>query len=237
MGLVVVGIALVWVLYGTDLGEDIRQRDALRRWTVNDPLLSRFTFLVTYFIVGLFALPVWWLQLLAGHCFGLVMGVVWCHVGAMAAAWASVQLAQWLMGDWIEGHLGRHRERFHAICRKLGHNGLLVVTATRVSHVMPFGISNYLFGLTRLRMVDVLVGTVLGGTLSKMLHVAAGSDPRMLYAPWFLASLVVVNALLLSPLLLQRLLPRRTAADEATGDSAALAPAFAGEEADAAECS
>jgi len=192
-----------WVLWGTQLGADIRQRDLLRRWTLNDPIVATLTFILMYGLVGFFALPVWWMQLIAGYCFGLVMGVIWCQLGAIIAAAASLGLARWLLGEWARDRAGPYQKRFASLRRKVGQNGLLVVAATRICHVMPFGISNYLFALGGIGLWDVIVGTILGGTLSKMIHVAAGKDLHLLADPRFLAVLGAINLALLSPLIVR----------------------------------
>lgn len=206
-GLPILVAAGVWFLYCTPTGGQIRQEDLLRQWIAARPATGPLLFVLIYCLAGLLALPVWWLQIIAGHCFGLAMGMLWCHLGAIFSAAIAVRLGQWLLGQWLQRRIGPYQQRFDAIDRKLGHNGLLVVTAARVSHIMPFGLTNYLFGLSRISLLDVIAGTLLGGTLSKMIHVAAGTNPRLLANPRFLALLVGINLVLLSPLLVRYLRP------------------------------
>ena len=48
--------------------------------------MAPLLFLVAYTIVGALALPVWWMQVIAGYCFGLVWGVVWAQVKVRASS-------------------------------------------------------------------------------------------------------------------------------------------------------
>jgi uncharacterized membrane protein YdjX (TVP38/TMEM64 family) len=198
----------IWFFYATPTGCALRQEDVLRRWIVSEPTLAPLLFVVVYSLIGLLAMPVWWMQIVAGHCFGLAMGLLRCHVGAAISAAISMQLARWLVTGSIPRRIEPYRQHLRRLDERLGHNALLLVTAARLSHVMPFGITNYLFGLTRMRLADVIVGTILGGTLSKMIHVAVGADAHLLASEWYLVALVAVNLALLSPLALLYLRPR-----------------------------
>lgn len=200
-----------WFLYYTEIGQHLRQTRLVQEWVHRQPVIAPLIFILAYCLVGILALPVWWLQILAGHCFGLAMGLLWCHLAAVAATAISARLAQWLVGPWLHRRLQPYHRRLQAIDQKLDHNGLLVVTAARLSHVMPFGLTNYLLGLSRIRLGSMLLGTVLGGTLSKMIHITLGADPHMLGNRRYLAALVGINLLLLSPLLLRYLWPPRQA--------------------------
>jgi len=215
LGAVSAVAAAGWLLYGTQAGEAIRRNDPVRHWIEAQPALAPLLFVAAYGVVGTLALPVWWLQIIAGYCFGLVMGLVWCHLGAVISSTATVAATQALLGGWMTTRMGSYRNRLARFQRKLGNNGLLVVTAVRISHVMPFGISNYLFGLTRIRIVDVILGTVLGGTLSQMIHIAAGANPRLLISPGFLGILAAINLVLLSPLVVGYWQRARRAAEAA----------------------
>src|SRR6185436_6076927 len=99
-------------------------------------------------------LPVWWLQILAGYGFGLLMGVIWSQIGATLGATTVFQISRWLGADWFHQKVESKATKLKAIDERLGHNGLLVVMAVRLMHFLPFAISNYLFGLTTITAID-----------------------------------------------------------------------------------
>ena len=65
--------------------------------------------------------------------------------------------------------------RLRALDEKMGHNGLLIVMASRLMHFLPFGVSNYLFGITRITLMDVILGTFLGNAPAIAFYVAVGA--------------------------------------------------------------
>ena len=71
---------------------------------------------------------------------------------------------------------------------------------------MPFGISNYLIGLSRISITDAVLGTILGGTFSKSMHVAIGAGVFKSYQFW--VGVIVLDIFLLSPLILRYLRPQ-----------------------------
>ena len=208
MTLVALAAGAGWFLYGTETGTWLRTTTVIRDWIAARPAVAPLVFVMLYAVAGAVALPVLWLQVIAGYCFGTLMGIVWCQVGAVIGAVVSMHIGHRLFGEWFRERVEAHRERLRALDEKLGHNGLLVVTAVRLSHVMPFGVSNYLFSLTRISMIDVAIGTILGGTFSKMVHVPLGDDPAMLVSVEYWTIIAAVNAVLLSPLLLRYLFPQ-----------------------------
>ena len=66
----------------------------------------------------------------------------------------SLALSRWLIGDWFLHRVADRMAKLRKLEENLGHNGLLVVMAIRLTHVVPFGISNYLLGLTTITLMD-----------------------------------------------------------------------------------
>ena len=157
-------------------------------------------------VLGL--LPVWWLQVIAGFAFGTWMGVFWCDIAAAIGAVAAMLTSRWLAADWFHKRVESRMARLQQIDEKLGHNGFLVVMLVRLSHVAPFGLSNYMFGLLNITPIDVLLGTLLGGLPAIMAVVMEGSDPHAYRKPYFWILLGVTNAVLFIPVLLRYWKPR-----------------------------
>ena len=76
----------------------------------------------------------------------------------------------------------------------------MVVMAARLTHVIPFGISNYVFGLTRINWVEVLLGTAMGNVPMIALYTAIGAGWHPLSDWRFMTALAVLNVLLLVPI-------------------------------------
>lgn len=191
------------VYYFTPLGAHLRDRSLVQGLVGRWPALAPLIFVTAYVLVGTLALPVFWLQVLAGYSFGIVWGVIWCQLGSCISGVLSMEISHWLVSEEQQQKAAGYKDRVQALSERLGHNGLLVVSALRLVYVAPFGVTNYLLGLFNISRIDMVLGTILGGTMAKMINVAIGVNPHMLYDPKYIATLVGVNALLLLPLALR----------------------------------
>jgi uncharacterized membrane protein YdjX (TVP38/TMEM64 family) len=176
--LLIVAIAFACFWYLTPTGKAWRHEHAIAHWMEAHRLLAPLGVVAIYLLMGTLAMPVWWLQLLAGRTLGLVEGIVVCQTAATLSAALTAWLAQWSASDFLTVRVEQSMKKLRALEAKLGHNGLLVVMATRLVHVVPFGLSNYLFGLLRIRVRAVLVGTLLGNLPAVCWLVGAGSFLR-----------------------------------------------------------
>ena len=108
-----------------------------------------------------------------------------------------------VVGEWFHSKVEARRARLREIDERLGHNGFLVVMATRLMHFVPFGAANYLFGLSRISLIDVVLGTLLGNIPAIAFYVAVGSGIHPLRNWRFMAGLAAVNVVLLVPVALR----------------------------------
>ena len=183
------------------IGQDVRL------WTAAHPCLSPLLVIGIYVIATLLVLPVWWIQVLAGSGFGIVWGVIWCDIAATLAAGMTLLLSRWLAADWYHAKIEPRLQKLRRLDEKLGHNGFMVVMTVRLIHVLPFSLSNYLFGLTRITLIDVVTGTFLGNLPAITLYVTFGAAPHRVATREFIFLQVAMNLMLLTPLILRYLFP------------------------------
>ena len=212
---------VLYVIFETPLGARFRHnprslRIEFREWVNAHRLIAPLGFILLYVVVSLCCLPVWWLGILAGFAFGLVLGLVWSIIGASVAACCCFGFARTLLAEYFqrkfESPVAVGRGSWHLKLReldeKLGHNGFMVVMVSRLMHFLPFGPSNYLFGVTRITWTEVAVGTFLGSIPSIALWVLPGAGIRMREHWWIPALIGGLNVLLLVPILLRYLKPQ-----------------------------
>jgi uncharacterized membrane protein YdjX (TVP38/TMEM64 family) len=208
--LIVSAVAAGAWLLGTDAGRAYLDREHLRQlgvagrgWMADNPLVTFALFVSAYVVCAILLLPVWWLQLLAGFAFGLWVGLAWVMIASTCGALATVPLARWLGEEWVHAKVvgtGKGARRLRAVLDVVGHNGLLVVLISRLSYPVPYGVSNYLFGLLGIRLREIAVGTAVGGVPVYAGWVAAGAKPEWLSRWEFWAVVVGANLLILGSL-------------------------------------
>ncbi len=216
--LVALAGAFAYFWYFTPTGADWRTRHVIAHWMADHPLLAPLGLAVIYIVLATLAMPVWWVQLIAGRTFGLVEGIAVCQTAATISAGLTAWLAHWSAGDFLAAKAAGSMKKLRDLEDKLGHNGLLVVMATRLVHVVPFGLSNYVFGLLRIPTRQVVLGTLFGNLpavawlvgagwfLRNGVHLGLGwADLREHW--WFFAGLVTMNLVLLGLLRLRYLRP------------------------------
>jgi uncharacterized membrane protein YdjX (TVP38/TMEM64 family) len=110
--------------------------------------------------------PASMLAMAAGTMYGFGEGALLSSAGLSIGGIAGFLAARSVFRDaaerWVSGHASLRR-----IDADIAQHRWKVVALLRLSPVAPFGITSYALGLTRLRFVDYLLGTV--GSLPAML--------------------------------------------------------------------
>ena len=186
-------------------GQAIRQdpgafRQDVQTWVADHPISAPLVYVVVYVLMTMLAMPVWWLQVMAGYGFGFTMGVAWSAVAAAMSAGLTVQFSHFLIGEYFHEHVEMRLAKLHNIMEKVGHNGFLTVLAIRLMHIVPFGLSNYIFGLTAIKPLEAALGALIGGTPSTAAYVAMASPYRSYWQFW--AILVAINVGLILPFII-----------------------------------
>jgi uncharacterized membrane protein YdjX (TVP38/TMEM64 family) len=123
--------------------------------------------------------------LAAGLLFGSVTGVVLAVVATTLAAMVSFWLVRITGGGLVE----RYADRAPVVWtrRRLDRRGLLAVTSLRLIPVVPFSLLNYAAGLSGVRFVPYLLGTILGTAPGTVALVVLGDAVTGRVSPGLLA--------------------------------------------------
>lgn len=153
-----------------------------------------------YAVAAVLFVPGSVLTLAAGVVFGLFWGTVAVSLGSTAGAALAFLLARYLARERVVAWAAKY-PKFRAIDRAIGEQGWKIVALLRLSPLVPFTYSNYLYGLTPVRFwpyvlaswAAMLPGTVLYvylGVIGKAgLEAAAGAETAR--SPLETAALVV----------------------------------------------
>jgi len=143
---------------------------------------------LVYVVAALLFVPGILLTLGAGFAFGLVWGTVLVSVASTVAAAAAFLIARYAARAKVES-LARRNPKFGAVDRAIAKNGWKVVALLRLSPLIPFSISNYLYGLTAVRFVPYVAASWAAMLPATVLYVALGAAGASLGAgrpksPW-----------------------------------------------------
>lgn len=136
-------------------------------WIESLGSIGALAFIGIYIAATVAFLPGSILTLGAGVVFGVWLGAVYVFIGATLGATAAFLVGRYLARNWVAQKIAGN-EKFNAIDRAVGKEGLKIVLLTRLSPIFPFNLLNYAFGLTGVSIRDYIIGSVgmIPGTLA-----------------------------------------------------------------------
>ena len=127
-----------------------------------------------YVVAALLLVPGLVLTLGAGVLFGVVRGSVIVTLAANTAAALAFLIARYLARAHVEA-LARRNAKFAAVDAAIRERGWKVVLLLRLSPVVPFSLSNYLYGLTSVGFVPYVAASFIGMLPATVLYVYLGA--------------------------------------------------------------
>jgi len=172
LGVLAAGLFTAWrVLPVADWLRD------LQRWVEGLGPLGAVLYGLAYVVGALLFVPGLVLTLAAGYAFGLGWGIVIVSLASTAAAGLAFLIARHLARARVE-KLARRNPKFAALDKAVGRNGWKVVGLLRLSPLIPFSLSNYLYGLTAVRFLPYVVASWVGMLPATVLYVYLGAAGR-----------------------------------------------------------
>jgi uncharacterized membrane protein YdjX (TVP38/TMEM64 family) len=156
-------------------------------------------FAALYVVAAMLLFPAAVLTLAAGALFGPWLGVLLVSFASTTTAALAFLVARHLARPLVE-RIAKKRPVFAAVDRAISEGGWKVVGMMRLSPIVPFGPSNYLFGLTSVRFwpyvlaswVGMLPGTFLYVWLGHAGGMAFGRSRERSPAEWWLLGAGIV---------------------------------------------
>jgi uncharacterized membrane protein YdjX (TVP38/TMEM64 family) len=134
-------------------------------------------FMALYVLLEVLAVPAIPLTLSAGAIFGPAQGTAIVSVSGTIAATASFFIARYALRDRVKAMADQY-PKFAAIDRAIGEDSFRVVALLRLSPLLPFALSNYLYGLTSVKAKPYVLASWLGMLPGTFAYVSAGSVGR-----------------------------------------------------------
>ncbi|MFW6387878.1 MAG: TVP38/TMEM64 family protein [bacterium] len=164
---------LVLLVVGYLLDAPTYLRQALT-WVDGLGLWAPVVFVGMYVAVCVLVIPGSILTLGAGAVFGVIRGAIFTSVGATLGATVAFILGRTLMRDWIATKVARS-PRLTAVDKAVEREGGKLVFLLRLSPLVPFSISNYVYGLTKIRLWQYVLASFVGMMPGILLYAYIGS--------------------------------------------------------------
>lgn len=131
-------------------------------------------FIIAYILSTVAFIPGSWLTVGAGLLFGVVSGTIAVSIGSVIGAALAFLISRYLAREKIKARFGSNA-RFRAIDTAIGREGWKIVLLLRLTPVLPFNVSNYLYGLTAVRFWAYVFASWIGMFPGTLLYVYIGS--------------------------------------------------------------
>jgi uncharacterized membrane protein YdjX (TVP38/TMEM64 family) len=141
----------------------------MKAWGVWAPI----AYILVYVLATILILPSTALNLIGGALFGPWWGTLWTSLAAIVAAIAAFAFTRTIGRDMVAQRLAG---RWQAMDLEVQRGGQFYMFAVRLIPVMPYGLVNFVAGLTSVSFRDYLLGTSLGTVPSVLPFVLLGSS-------------------------------------------------------------
>mmetsp|Transcript_21592 Transcript_21592/g.48803 ORF Transcript_21592/g.48803 Transcript_21592/m.48803 type:complete len:318 (+) Transcript_21592:325-1278(+) len=139
--------------------------------------IGKVYFAAVYIVLEVLALPAIPLTASAGYLFGATAGTVVVLFSATIAAGIAFLIGRTFLRQRIES-MFEENKTFQAVDAAVAKEGFKVVFLLRLSPLLPFALSNYLYGLTSVEFWPYLGATLLGFTPGTFAYVYAGEAAK-----------------------------------------------------------
>jgi uncharacterized membrane protein YdjX (TVP38/TMEM64 family) len=131
-------------------------------------------YIAAYAVATVLFLPGWIFTVSAGLIYGILGGTAVALVGATLGASLAFLVARYLVRGRVE-RAARGNKKFEAIDEAVGKNGWKIIALLRLSPLIPFNVSNYLYGVTRIGFWPYLLSSLVGMLPGTLLYAYLGA--------------------------------------------------------------
>lgn len=114
----------------------------------------------------------------AGLLFGVLLGTLAAWSGAVLGASLAFLVGRYLARSTIEEKT-KSNEKFRGIDEAIGKRGWRIIGLLRLSPLIPFNLSNYFYGITKVGFVPYLLASAGGMLPGTLLYVYLGTAGRV----------------------------------------------------------
>ncbi len=130
-------------------------------------------FVGMYVAATMVFVPAWTFSLAAGLLYG-VWGMPLSWAAMMAGACIAFPLARGVLAGRVQVAI-RQRPRLSLVADVIDQEGWRMVLLVRISGIVPFGLQNYVLGVTRIGFLPFLLASSIGVLPSILVYAGAGA--------------------------------------------------------------
>ncbi|MFN2475492.1 MAG: TVP38/TMEM64 family protein [Chthoniobacterales bacterium] len=130
-------------------------------------------FIGVYALATVLFLPGWIFTVAAGLVYGVLGGTAVALAGAIIGSTLAFLCGRYLVRSRVEAAT-KGNKKFAAIDKAIGDQGWKIVGLLRLSPLIPFNLSNYFYGVTRVGFVPYVLASAVGMLPGTLLYAYLG---------------------------------------------------------------
>ncbi|MFZ5908040.1 MAG: TVP38/TMEM64 family protein [Nitrospirota bacterium] len=194
----VIGMIAVGIAYGLDhylTFESLRKNREILLDFVDEHYVISVMIYVVFFMSTAFFIPGAIIATITGgFMYGVLMGTLYVNIGSTAGATLAFLLSRHMIGKWVQR---KYRDYLSLFNREIERHGSNYLFTLRIIPLLPFFLTNYLAGLTRISVTRFIATTSLGMLPGSIVYTYAGEQLSKLNSPEDIRSTGFIAALLL----------------------------------------
>ncbi len=147
-------------------------------WFTDSGIKGITVFILLYIVFGVLVIPASFHKYLSGILFGFSLGVFVAWLGSMIAAIIPFLLAKKWLNPFAQNLL-KQNPKLMGLENAIITDKWKTVALTRVSLIIPYGLLNYAFGATEIKLKHYLIGN-LAMIVPSIMYVWWGSQTRII---------------------------------------------------------
>jgi uncharacterized membrane protein YdjX (TVP38/TMEM64 family) len=172
--LIVLGLVVIGLLVAMKFLPVQQWLKSFNDWVSQMGVAGIFIFIGVYVAATVLLAPGLILTIGAGFAFGLWKGFLAVSAGATLGAALAFLVARFVARDKIEA-MAKGNDKFRKIDTAIGKQGAKLIFLLRLSPVIPFNLSNYLYGLTSVKFWPYVLASWIGMMPGTLLYVYLGT--------------------------------------------------------------
>lgn len=167
--------------------------ESLRSTVASSGIFGPLIFIILYILTSIFFLPGAIFSIASGAIFGSIMGTIYTVIGATIGATLAFLISRYFTRSFFEELIERKYKKIREYDEKLERNGFVTVLFLRLIPLFPFNGLNFALGLTRVKLKDYIIATLIGIIPGAFLYAYLGdSIVEMNYINVILAIVLII---------------------------------------------
>jgi uncharacterized membrane protein YdjX (TVP38/TMEM64 family) len=159
LGVIAAGILVAWRL-GAFEYLSRENFDTLKAWFEGLGMVAPLVFILVWIAACVLFLPGIPVTVVGAFVFGPIWGTVYSLIGATLGATAAFLVGRYAARSMVEGLIRKNRT-LQKIDSGVERQGWRMLMITRLVPIFPFNAQNYVYGLTRIRLLTYVVLTLI----------------------------------------------------------------------------